>query len=81
LKEVLLETTSGAKPRSREKVVDELFHLLETGYLRIDPTRPVKPWRPEDSATDTDTPLTMRTLAKPTQLRRVARKGTVRKKR
>jgi len=36
LKEVLLEMTSGTRARPREKVVDELFRLLETGYLRID---------------------------------------------
>jgi AcrR family transcriptional regulator len=36
LKEVLLEMTSGRKARSREKVVTELFRLLEAGYLRID---------------------------------------------
>jgi AcrR family transcriptional regulator len=42
LKEVLLEMTSqpNARGRSREKVVLELFALLEAGYLRIDGARP-----------------------------------------
>lgn len=35
LKEVLLEMTTGASSRSREKVVTELFALLQSGYLRI----------------------------------------------
>jgi AcrR family transcriptional regulator len=35
LKEIFAETTSGGPPRPREKLVDELFRLLEGGYLRI----------------------------------------------
>jgi AcrR family transcriptional regulator len=83
LKEVLLEMTSGAKPRSREKVVDELFRLLENGYLRIDPTKPVKPWRPEDSSS-ADTPFTVRTLEKfekPARVRTVKRLAPAAKRR
>lgn len=35
LKEILFENVSGAASRPREQIVDELFALLEGGYLRV----------------------------------------------
>jgi AcrR family transcriptional regulator len=40
LKEIFTETTSGSSMRPREEIVDELFRLLERGYLRIERTAP-----------------------------------------
>jgi len=37
LKEIFAESTSGGAPRPRELLVEELFRLLEGGYLRIKP--------------------------------------------
>lgn len=43
LKEILFETVSGATTRPREQIVDELFRLLERGYLRIEATAAARP--------------------------------------
>jgi len=58
LKELFAETTSGDAVRPREQIVDELFRLLEGGYLRIEragapapaPSKPEAPARPRRPA-------------------------------
>lgn len=35
LKEILLEAATSKKPRPREEIVNQLFELLEHGYLRV----------------------------------------------
>jgi hypothetical protein len=40
LKEIFAENTSGGAARPREQIVDELFRLLEGGYLRINKPKP-----------------------------------------
>ncbi len=37
MKEILLEASSGPRPRAREDLVRDLFAFLETGYLRVEP--------------------------------------------
>ncbi|UQA63299.1 TetR/AcrR family transcriptional regulator [Polyangium aurulentum] len=50
LKELFAETTSGDAVRPREQIVDELFRLLEGGYLRIERAQAPAPSKPESPA-------------------------------
>ena len=36
MKEILFENVSGAASRPREQIVEDLFNLLERGYLRVE---------------------------------------------
>lgn len=40
MKEILFENVSGAAARPREQIVEDLFNLLQRGYLRVDGQKP-----------------------------------------
>lgn len=47
LKEILAESTGSGPVRPREQIVDELYQLLENGYLhKTNPTAPATPGKP-----------------------------------